>query len=221
MGGKKRALYGATCIGISWHRYYDPSTGRYLSPDPIGLAGGINPYLYSNANPINYIDPFGLWGEDVHSGVGNSSYGTYTWAQQAGFASNQAELISRGNQGTDGGFGSWQPILGLQQRHFNQLQSNQRPYTDSRLYWAYKELRRAVAYYQEGDCEAAYGHLGRGLHSLQDLYAHRDWDTGWHGFDPHPGWYDDWSDSRNRSARQQTADRSIQYLNLFRSLTGQ
>lgn len=64
---KKRALYGTTCIGISWHRYYDPSTGRYLTPDPIGLAGGINPYLYAGANPIVNIDPFGLaWYNDWH-----------------------------------------------------------------------------------------------------------------------------------------------------------
>jgi len=59
-GVQKTALYGATYIGISWHRYYDPSTGRYLTPDPIGLRGGMNLFLYADANPIMFIDPTGL-----------------------------------------------------------------------------------------------------------------------------------------------------------------
>ncbi|MCZ8885736.1 RHS repeat protein, partial [Escherichia albertii] len=41
------------------HRYYDPLQGRYITQDPIGLDGGLNPYPYS-LNPIEYIDPLGL-----------------------------------------------------------------------------------------------------------------------------------------------------------------
>ena len=40
-------------------RYYDTETGQYLTPDPTGLAGGVNPYGYV-ANPLKYSDPFGL-----------------------------------------------------------------------------------------------------------------------------------------------------------------
>ncbi|RJP40621.1 MAG: RHS repeat-associated core domain-containing protein [Desulfobacteraceae bacterium] len=49
-----------TGLHYNWHRYYDPDTGRYLTPDPIGLAGGINPFVYSENNPVNLIDPWGL-----------------------------------------------------------------------------------------------------------------------------------------------------------------
>jgi len=42
-------------------RYYDPNTGRFLQTDPIGYADGINWYNYCGNNPLNCIDPGGLW----------------------------------------------------------------------------------------------------------------------------------------------------------------
>jgi len=45
----------------NYFRYYDPSLGRYITSDPIGLAGGMNTYSYVNQNPLNYYDPYGLY----------------------------------------------------------------------------------------------------------------------------------------------------------------
>jgi RHS repeat-associated protein len=42
------------------HRLYEPSLRRFLSPDPIGLSGGLNLYAYANGDPLSYIDPLGL-----------------------------------------------------------------------------------------------------------------------------------------------------------------
>ncbi|MBB4099039.1 DUF4123 domain-containing protein [Sphingomonas kyeonggiensis] len=42
-------------------RYYDPALGRYLSRDPIGVAGGLNCYAYAGNDPVNRADPTGLW----------------------------------------------------------------------------------------------------------------------------------------------------------------
>ncbi|PHM35789.1 RHS family protein [Xenorhabdus mauleonii] len=44
-------------------RYYNPETAQYISPDPIGLKGGFNPYGYVH-NPVGWVDPFGLAGEN-------------------------------------------------------------------------------------------------------------------------------------------------------------
>ena len=51
-----------TGLHYNYHRDYQPETGRYLQPDPIGLIGGLNPYRYAINNPINHIDPLGLYG---------------------------------------------------------------------------------------------------------------------------------------------------------------
>jgi len=48
--------------GLNYHRarYYDPSDGRFVSEDPLGLKGGLNSYAYVDNNPTNFVDPAGL-----------------------------------------------------------------------------------------------------------------------------------------------------------------
>lgn len=49
-----------TGLWYNVNRYYDGKIGRYTQPDPIGLEGGLNRYLYAEANPVNYVDMLGL-----------------------------------------------------------------------------------------------------------------------------------------------------------------
>jgi RHS repeat-associated protein len=42
------------------HRLYDPTLGRYLTPDPLGAPDGPNPYIYVRNNPMKHVDPSGL-----------------------------------------------------------------------------------------------------------------------------------------------------------------
>src|SRR5437588_1429556 len=66
--GSTRTRYGYTgrerdsLTGLQYNRarFYDPQLGRFISEDPIGLAGGMNAYVYVGNNVPNAIDPFGL-----------------------------------------------------------------------------------------------------------------------------------------------------------------
>jgi RHS repeat-associated protein len=77
------------------NRYYDPTIGRFLSPDPVGFQDAevqsFNRYAYALNNPLRYRDPSGKWGEDaviatVSIAAGGYSFGknvqegNYWWA---------------------------------------------------------------------------------------------------------------------------------------------
>jgi RHS repeat-associated protein len=47
-------------LHYNYFRDYDPSVGRYVQSDPIGLEGGLNTFRYADANPVLAFDFFGL-----------------------------------------------------------------------------------------------------------------------------------------------------------------
>jgi RHS repeat-associated protein len=66
-GNKDRARWkGALWMGPETELYYmrnrwhEPRTGRFISDDPIGIAGGINPYVFGGNDPSNASDGLGL-----------------------------------------------------------------------------------------------------------------------------------------------------------------
>jgi RHS repeat-associated protein len=53
-----------SALNQNWFRDYDPTIGRYVESDPVGLNGGINTYVYVGNNPLLRSDASGLaWGD--------------------------------------------------------------------------------------------------------------------------------------------------------------
>jgi RHS repeat-associated protein len=58
--GKREGTWGADAEHYNYFRDYDPSIGRYVESDPIGVNGGLNSFAYVGENPLVGIDPTGL-----------------------------------------------------------------------------------------------------------------------------------------------------------------
>ena len=85
-------------------RYYDPQLGRFLSEDPIGLAGGINPYVYAGNDPVNHKDPYGLDTTACYDPDGDGECGKSGDDNGGGDGDPAHRNPSHGNgKGSDGG----------------------------------------------------------------------------------------------------------------------
>ncbi len=82
-GSSSLTRYGFTgrehddLTGLTYYRarWYDPQQGRFTSEDPIGFAGGLNLYAYTNNSPLNLTDPLGL--DPPNGPQPNSNTGTW------------------------------------------------------------------------------------------------------------------------------------------------
>jgi RHS repeat-associated protein len=70
--------------GIYYYRarYYSPAAHRFISYDPAGLRGGINPYAYAVNNPTNLFDPFGLKPGDRFTGEQEALFDAIDWGNK-------------------------------------------------------------------------------------------------------------------------------------------
>ena len=84
-----------TGLHQNYYRDYDPRTGRYTTPDPMGVEGGLNPYTYAASNPLANIDPLGLYESDIHY------YTTFVLALAAGLSQADARMLALGAQYVD------------------------------------------------------------------------------------------------------------------------
>ncbi len=97
-----------TGLHYNYFRYYNPQTGRYITPDPIGLWGGVNLFAYVRGNPLRWVDSLGLvddmtltyfyqllskTGEHQKFGITTDPLRRYTQAELAG---GELNILSKG-----------------------------------------------------------------------------------------------------------------------------
>jgi RHS repeat-associated protein len=87
--------------GLNYHgaRYYAPWIGRWMRTDPIGLADGVNLFVYANNKPIRWVDRSGFQGENSIDDIFK-----FIWAQ-AGFTQGR-ETPPTFNSGDASPFGT-------------------------------------------------------------------------------------------------------------------
>jgi RHS repeat-associated protein len=94
------------------YRFYNASTGRWLSRDPIEEEGGVNIHALANNDPVDRVDSLGLWSDVSHydaierwlSDLSKSKYGGVNMAEFRWhcISLDIPKLMSEGNDRVDG-----------------------------------------------------------------------------------------------------------------------
>jgi RHS repeat-associated protein len=161
----------------NYFRSYDPKTGRYPQPDPIGLNGGFNRFLYANGNPLSYKDSRGLWGEHAHEVILRAAFGNVLPAYLV-------QHILDGSASVDAPVNQI-PFVGNSYEHA--MRDPSQSVAEARASMCKFIQSNMTAYrrfLKQGNLLMAYRYLGKALHPIMDSTSpvHRGFQA-WHPID--------------------------------------
>jgi RHS repeat-associated protein len=99
LGGYGVYYDSATDLHLTLHRAYSSKLKRFISPDPLGIDGGVNVYMWANMNPLFFVDPYGLCAEQGVQSTSISLIGAGASAPIGGFGSVGIIWDTKGNFG--------------------------------------------------------------------------------------------------------------------------
>jgi hypothetical protein len=149
--------------------------GRFLSVDPMGYQDSMNLYQAFGMNPVNFVDPLGLYDIDFHY------YTVYYIMRAKGWGKGTAENIASWNQYIDDdpltGPGPY-PLPKYGQLHYHFPFSSSKKVVvrdDPRVR---KMVLKASAEFEKG-IEGSDVRLGLAMHMYADTWAHEGFSRAW------------------------------------------
>lgn len=148
-------------------RYYSPVFQRFISEDPYGFRAGPNLYTYANNDPVDFVDPLGLFSSDVHYQL------AYDAAIAAGYSREEADRIA-----TEDVMADFAP----NSQDTDAFDANLHAMAGKKPNGRYQNCNQAV----QGTADRLAGslmadELGPALHTVQDAQAGGHKFKEWHG----------------------------------------